>query len=43
MGEVRNAYNILIAEGKRQLWRPGHRWEDNIKANMDFMNWIYVD
>jgi hypothetical protein len=29
MGEMRNANNILVGkpEGKRQLGRPGHRWE----------------
>jgi hypothetical protein len=32
MGEMRNAYNILIGkpEGKRPLGRTKHRWEDNI-------------
>jgi hypothetical protein len=32
MGEIRNAYNILIRtpEEKRPLGRPRHRWEDNI-------------
>jgi hypothetical protein len=43
MGEIRNAHNIVIAEGKIQLWRPGRRWEVNITTNMDFMSWIYVD
>ena len=33
MGERRGIYKVLvgISEGKRQLGRPGHRWEDNIK------------
>jgi hypothetical protein len=33
MGENRNAYRILMEkpEGKRQLGRPRHTWEDNIK------------
>jgi hypothetical protein len=33
MGEVRNAYEILIrrSEQKRQLGRLRHRWKDNIK------------
>jgi hypothetical protein len=32
MGEKRNAYRILVGkpEGKRQLGRLRHRWEDNI-------------
>jgi hypothetical protein len=33
MGEMRNAYRVLVGkpEGRRQLGRPRHRWEDNIK------------
>ena len=35
MGEWRGVYRVLVGkpEGKRQLGRPRHRWEDNI--NMD--------
>jgi hypothetical protein len=35
MGEVRNAYNILVGkpEGRRPLGRPRRRWEDNIKMD----------
>jgi hypothetical protein len=35
MGEVRDAYNILVGkpEGRRPLRRPRRRWEDTI--NMD--------
>jgi hypothetical protein len=34
MGEIRNAYNILVGkpEGKRPLGRHKHRWEDNIRV-----------
>jgi hypothetical protein len=34
VGEMRNAYNILVAkpEGKRLLGRPRFKWEDNIKC-----------
>jgi len=37
MGEIRNAYKILVGkpEGKRQLGRPGCRWEDNVTSRMD--------
>jgi hypothetical protein len=32
MGEMRNAYNILVGkpEGKRPQGRPRHRWEHNM-------------
>jgi hypothetical protein len=33
MGETRNACNVVVGkpEGKRQLGKPRHGWEDNIK------------
>jgi hypothetical protein len=36
MGEGRGMYRILVgkAKGKRPLGRPRHRWEDNIKMNL---------
>jgi hypothetical protein len=36
MGEGRGVYRVLVVkpEGKRQLGRPRHRWEDNVR--MDF-------
>jgi len=34
MGEVRNAYKILVGKLKRQLGRPRRRWEDNIKTDL---------
>jgi hypothetical protein len=36
MGEMRNAYNILVGkpEGKRRLGRPRRRWKNNIKMNL---------
>jgi len=36
MGEGRGVHRVLVGrpEGKRPLWRPRRRWEDNIK--MDF-------
>jgi hypothetical protein len=35
-GERRGAYRILMGrpEGKRRLGRPRHRWEDNIKIDL---------
>jgi hypothetical protein len=34
--EMRNAYTILLVKPvrKRPLWRPRHRWEDNIKLDL---------
>jgi len=36
MGERRGMYRVLVGkpEGKRPLWRPRHRWEENIKLNL---------
>jgi hypothetical protein len=36
MGDRRGAYSILVRkpEGMRQLGRPRHRWEDNIKLHI---------
>ncbi|KAJ4429771.1 hypothetical protein ANN_21975 [Periplaneta americana] len=47
MGESRNACRVLVGrpEGKRRLWRPRRRWEDNIKMDLrevgcDDREWI---
>jgi len=47
MGEGRGVYRVLVGkpEGKRPLWRPRDRWEDNIKMDLQEvecggMNWI---
>ena len=38
MGEKRGVYKASGGtEGKRPLWRPRHRWEDNIKMNLQEM------
>jgi hypothetical protein len=36
MGERRGIYRALVGkpEGKRPLGRPMHRWEDNIKMDL---------
>jgi hypothetical protein len=36
MGEMRNAYKILVIkpEGDRPRPRPRHRWEDNIRTDL---------
>jgi hypothetical protein len=38
-GEERGVYRILVGkpEGKRPLVRPRHRWEDNIKVDLQEM------
>jgi len=46
MGERKGIYSVLVGkDGKRPLWRPRRRWEDNIR--MEFkevacvgMDWI---
>jgi len=47
MGERRGVYRVLVGkpEGKRPLGRPRHRWEDNIKIDLQEvgcggMDWI---
>jgi hypothetical protein len=36
MGERRGVYRVLVGKpkGKRPLERPRHRWEDNIKMDL---------
>jgi hypothetical protein len=36
MGVRRGTYRVLVGkhEGKRPLGRPRHRWEDNIKMDL---------
>ena len=36
MGDRRGVYRVLVGkpEGKRPLGRPRHRWEDNIKMDL---------
>jgi hypothetical protein len=41
MGEKRGAYRILVGrpEGRRPFGRPRHRWEDNIKMDIQEVGW----
>jgi hypothetical protein len=41
MGEERGAYRILVRrpEGRRPFGRPRHRWEDNIKMDLQEVGW----
>jgi len=36
MGEKKSVYGVSVGkyEGKRPLGRPRHRWEDNIKMDL---------
>jgi hypothetical protein len=45
MGEVRDAYNILVGrpEGRRPLGRPRRRWEDNIEMDLREIGFGDVD
>jgi len=47
MGEERGMYRVLVGKpkGKRPLRRPGSRWVDNIKTDLQevgcgYMDWI---
>jgi hypothetical protein len=45
MGEKRGAYRIFVGrpEGRRPLRRPRHRWEDNIKMDLQEVEWRGMD
>jgi hypothetical protein len=41
MGDRRGAYGVLVGrpEGKRLLGEPKHRWEGNIKMDLQKVDW----
>jgi hypothetical protein len=41
MGERRGVYGVLVGKpnGKIPLGRPRRRWEDNIKTNLQEVEW----
>jgi hypothetical protein len=45
MGERRSAYRALVGkpEARRPLWRLRHRWEDNIKMDLQEVGWGGMD
>jgi hypothetical protein len=45
MGEGKGAFRILVGrpEGRRPLGRPRHRWEDNIKMDLQEVGWGGLD
>jgi hypothetical protein len=44
-GEKRNIYRFVVGkpEGKRQIGRPRHRWENNIKMEFREIEWGDLD
>jgi len=44
MGERRGVHRVLVGkpEGKRPLGRPTHRWEDNIKRELQEVGYGWV-
>jgi hypothetical protein len=43
MTAKRNAYRILVPEGKRPAGRSRHRWMDNIKIDLRELVWGGMD
>jgi hypothetical protein len=45
MGERRGVYKVLVGkpEGKKPPGRPGRRWEDNIKMDLQEVGWGVMD
>jgi hypothetical protein len=48
VGDRRGAYRVLVGkpEGKRPLGRPRHRWEGNIKMDLQEVRWgdmVWID
>ena len=45
MGESRVACRVLVGEreGNRPFWRPRHRWEDNLKMDLQRVEWGGMD
>jgi hypothetical protein len=45
MGERRGAYRVLVGkhEGERALERPKHRWEADMKMDLQELGWGGVD
>jgi len=41
MGERGGVYRVVVGEpeGKRPLGRPRHRWEDNVKMDLQEVVW----
>ena len=45
MGEWRGVYRVLVGKpgGKRPLRIPRHRWDDNIRMNLQQVGYVGID
>ena len=45
MEEERDVHKVLVGkpDGKRPLWRPRRRWEDNIKMDLEEVGMVCGD
>ena len=45
MGDRKCSYRVLVGkpEGKKLLVRPTHRWDDNIKRDLQEVGWGSID
>jgi len=45
MGEARGTYRVLVGKphGRRPLGRPRHRWVDNIRTDLQEVEYGYMD
>jgi hypothetical protein len=45
MGAKRNVYRVFVGtpDSRRQVGRPIHRWEHNIKMNLREIRWYGLD
>jgi hypothetical protein len=45
MGDRRGAYRVLEGrcEVRRPLGRPGHRWKDDMKMDLQVVGWVRMD
>jgi hypothetical protein len=45
IGEREGVYRVLVGrpEGKRQLGKPRHRWEDKINMDLQEVGWVGME
>jgi hypothetical protein len=39
MGEMKNAFRVLVRKPGRKTWKTGCRWDDNIKMDLTELQW----